>query len=136
MAIRGLQTVTIEFVGADLTGPGPQSGGFLRALDIRLVESQAEQGRAFTLHEGSRPVYALTAEETGQLLNLLEQMAVTAPWEALVGMDGTDYELILKGGMSSMVFCWWVEVPREWERVGAVFDYVMAVADRCRAAET
>ena len=47
--------------------------------------------------------------------------------------DGADYELALRGAMSSLTFRWWVEVPAEWQGVGAVFDYVMAVADGCRA---
>ncbi len=136
MPIRTLQTISIEFGGGGPVSPGSQPDRFPATRAIRLVESRTGQPYTFILYDGSRPEYTLAEEETERLLHLLGQIAVMAPWQPCVGFDGTDYELTLKSAMSSVTFCWWVEAPAGWETVGAVFDYVMAVADRRRAVVT
>jgi hypothetical protein len=97
-------------------------------MDIRLVQSQSGEQCEFTMSGGSVEAYTLTAEETEHLLRRLARMEVSAPWRPHQGFDGTDCVLTLHGAMSSMTFCWWAEVPPEWERVGEVFDYVMQLA--------
>lgn len=124
MAVRTSQVLTIEFLGGGSGLPEPLT------RTVRLVESKAGQTRTFTLHEERLPEHVLTAEETEKLLLLLQQMAVTAPWQPETGFDGTDYELALRGAMSSMTFRWWGRVPAEWQSVGKVFDYVMSIVDR------
>jgi hypothetical protein len=131
--IKQLFVVTIEFAGAALFGGSAQPGRRLMARNIRLVESRTESSLEYTLHDGDAPEYILSVEETAQLDHLLRQIEVKAPWQASAGLDGTDYELTLQKAMSSLTFRWWVEVPAEWKGVGAVFDHVLAVADRCHA---
>ena len=97
---------------------------------IRLAESKTESEHTFTLYDGTQPGYTLTADESGQLLRLLGQIVVKAPWDAKAGFDGTTYTLMLKGPMSEMRFNWWVQVPKGWESIKAVFDYVMALTER------
>ncbi|MFZ5918442.1 MAG: hypothetical protein ACOYZ7_16010 [Chloroflexota bacterium] len=135
MPIRQLFVVTIEFAGAAFFVGGAQPGREWRARDIRLIESGAGPSRRFTLHEGDGPAYLFSVQETAQLNHLLGQMGMKVPWLARAGMDGTDYELTLLAAMSCLTFRWWSEVPAEWQPVGAVFDYVVAVADGCRAGK-
>jgi hypothetical protein len=131
--IRQLFAVSIEFAGAAFFMGGAQPDRVLKTRDIRLVESCIESSRRFTLYDGDAPEYTLSIEETSQLDHLLGQIGVKVPWQASAGLDGTDYELTLQGAMSSLTFRWWVEVPAEWQEVGALFDYVLAVADDYRA---
>ena len=129
MPFRQLTVVTIEFAGAGPFAGGALPGGELATGNIRLVESRTGPSRTFILHDGTRPEYALSAAETAQLDHLLAQVAVKVPWEGRAGFDGADYELTLRGAMSSLTFRWWIEPPAEWQQVGAVVDFVLAVAD-------
>jgi len=125
-------TIAIEF-GLPEQGPAglPPAGRYDRLL--RLVESRTQAGRTFVLYDGGRRVYALTAEETEQLLHLLEHIVVKAPWEAVphVRLDGPVYALRLQGPLSEVTFNWGAQMPKEWESVGAVADYVLGLAERC-----
>ena len=135
MPFTRAQQVIIDFESAiPFVGRPAPDGPGLAAPAVRLVESQSDQGHSFALHDGERPEYTLTCEETEQLVALLGQIAVTVPWQSMAGFDGTDYALVLRGAMSSISFGWWVTVPTGWESVGAVFDYVMNVARRQREA--
>lgn len=129
MAISQSFVVTIEFAGAAPFMGHAQSGGMMSTRNIRLVEAHAGSSREFTLYDGDAPGYTLSVEETAQLEQLLGKIEMKAPWQAHAGFDGTNYELTLQGAMSSVTFRWWLEVPAEWEQVGAVFDYVLEVAD-------
>lgn len=135
MPFTSFQQVIIDFESATpfAERPAPDSSG-LPTHAVRLVESQSEQGRSFTLHDGGRPEYTLTSEETERLVALLGQIAVAVPWQSIAGFDGTDYTLVLRRAMSSITFGWWAMTPTGWESVGAVFDYVMDVAKRQREA--
>jgi hypothetical protein len=133
MPIRQLFVVTIEFAGAAPFVENPQPERGLGTRYLRLVEKYSEISRSFTLYGGNELEYKLSVEETEQLDQLLRQMDVKAPWQSYTGFDGTDYELTLLGAMSSVTFRWWVKAPAEWEQVGAVFDYVLAVAERCQS---
>ena len=134
MPVRTLETIAIEFADADNSPPEVQPKSIPVARSLRLVESQINQTGTFTLYDGAVTEYILSVEETEHLLELLGRTAVKVPWQPLVGRDGTDRELTLKGAMSSMTFRWWVEVPPGWESIGAVFDYVKAIDDRQRSA--
>ena len=129
MAISQTYVLTIEFAGAAIFGrpAGPEM--MLITRNIRLVESPPGPTRAFTLHEGDGPGYTLTGEQTAKLDRLLGEIEFKAPWQAQAGFDGTTYELVLQGAMSSVTFRWWIQAPPEWEQVGALFDYVLKVAD-------
>jgi hypothetical protein len=124
-------TIAIEF-GLPEQGPArlPPAG---RDRLLRLVESRTQAGRTFVLYDGSRRVYALTTEETEQLLHLLEHIVVKAPWEAVppVRLDGPVYALLLQGPLSEVTFHWGAQMPKEWESVSAVADYVLGLAERC-----
>lgn len=122
-------TIAIEFAAGPWARQS-EAPAFPGGL-IRLVESGTGAERAFAFVDGTRPVYTLTAGETGELLRLLGQMAVRAPWEAAAGFDGCTYTLVLTGPMSEITFSWWVEVPKGWESIGAVAGYVMDLAKRC-----
>ncbi len=121
-------TIVIEFAAPEWTR-GPERDT-LPGLLIRIVESEDDATRSFTLHHGSRFVYTLSGDETNEFLRLLREMVVKAPWDAAVGFDGCTYTLILKGPMSDITFSWWVEVPKGWESIGAVSAYVMRLAER------
>jgi len=121
-------TIVIEF-GGPAWAPRPERDAPFGA-PIRLVESEADAARAFTLYHGNRSVYTLTAGETDELLSLLGQMEVKAPWGAMIGFDGCTYTMKLIGPMSDVTFSWWMEVPKGWESVGAVADYVLSLVDR------
>jgi hypothetical protein len=136
MAISSFYYVTIEFAGAAPFAGNTQSGIRLSNRDIRLVESNADSSRSFILQDGDAPEYKLSDEETTKLDQLLGQLKVKAPWQASAGFDGANFELSLLGALSSMTFCWWMDVPAEWEGVGAVFDYVMALADGYHKGES
>ena len=97
---------------------------------ITLVETWIESQRSFALYEGQLPFYTLDDNETDALLHLLGQLTLRVPWDSAVGFDGFTHTLTLKRPMSHAEFQWWVEVPQGWESVGAVFDYVMALAKR------
>jgi hypothetical protein len=131
--IRQLFVVTIEFAGAAFFTGGAHSDRVLASRDIRVVESRTGSSRSFSLHEGDGLEYTLSVEEAAQLDHLLGQIGVKVPWQASAGLDGADYELTLQAAMSSVTFRWWIDVPAEWPGVGALFDYVLAVADGCRA---
>jgi hypothetical protein len=133
MAIRQRCSVTIAFAGAGAASAGAPAGGAGKTRDVRVVESRAEQPRRFSVHDGDAPAYALSAEESAQLHHLLGRIEGRVPWRERVGLDGVDCELTLRGTMSCLTFRWWMEVPAEWEHVGAVFDYVLRVADARRA---
>lgn len=132
MAIKQFFVVTIAFAEAAPFMGNAQSDRVLVTRNIRLVESNVETSPSFTLYDGDAPEYILSVDETEQLRQLLGQIEVKAAWQGYAGFDGTDYELNLLGAMSSVTFRWWVKAPAEWEQVGVVFDYVLAVADRCR----
>ena len=132
MAIRQFFVVTIEFAEAAPFMGNAESDRVLVTRNIRLVESHAETSPIFTLYDRDAPEYTLSVDETEQLRQLLGQIEVKTPWQGYAGFDGTDYELTLLGAMSSVTFRWWVKVPAEWEQVGVLFDYVLAVADRCQ----
>lgn len=121
-------TIVIEFD----TGGWNQSSDRLTlgGQPIHLVESRTGATRAFSLLRGTEPAYALTVDENSELLRLLGQIEVQAPWEARIGFDGCTYDLILKGPLTEVTFRWWLEVPQGWESVGAVADYVMSLAQR------
>jgi hypothetical protein len=119
----------IEFAGAEPITERRQFDELPGHL-VRLVQLPLGPARTFALTEGKKPIYTLNAGETEDLLRLLGQITVKAPWEAMVGCDGATCTLLLKGPMSEMTFNWWVQVPKGWESVGAVFDYVMKLARR------
>jgi hypothetical protein len=125
-------TIAIEFGLPEQSSAGLPPGSRYDRL-IRLVESPTKSGRTFILYDGSRHVYALTAEETEQLLHLLGQIVVKAPWEAVPAarLDGPVYTLLLKGPLSEVTFNWGSKMPKEWESVGAVVDYALCLAERC-----
>jgi hypothetical protein len=90
-------TVAIEFAGAEATAePGSRV--------IRLTESSAGNKRIFTLRDGRRPARVLSASEMEQLLRLLGQMAIGAPWQSLAGCDGRACALVLRGPASEARF--------------------------------
>ena len=117
-------TIAIEFAAEEWTRPPdppfPRPG-------IRLVESRTDSVQTFTLVHGMQTVRTLTVDETDELLRLLGQIVVRAPWEGLAGLDGCNYCLILKGRMSDVTFTWWADVPKGWESVGAVADHVIGL---------
>jgi hypothetical protein len=124
-------TIAIEFGLPKQSSAGlPPAGSYDRL--IRLVESPTKSGHTFILYDGSRRIYALTADETEQLLHLLGQIVLQAPWEAVpaVRFDGPVYTLLLKGPLSEAMFNWGWKMPKEWESVGAVVDYVLGLAER------
>lgn len=122
MAIINFTTVVIDFEGTT-PQPDKRPGTFIR---LAIPPKQ----HTFALYDGSRAVYQLTAAEMNQLLALLGQMQVTAPWKPTMGFDGRVCTLIIKDAQSEMNFSWWMSAPPEWERVGAVFAYVMGIAER------
>jgi hypothetical protein len=134
MAINQFFAVTIEFAEAAPYRGNAHSDRVLVTRHIRLVESHAETSPSFILYDGDAPEYILSVSETEQLHQLLGQIEVKAPWQGSAGFDGTDYELTLLGAMSSVTFRWWVKVPAEWQQVGVLFDYVLALADRPQSA--
>ena len=131
MPTRQFVIVTIEFAGAASFTENEKSDKTRVTREIRLVEVYAGISRSFTLYDGNAPAYILSDKETEQLDHLLGQIVVKAPWQEYTGFDGTDYELTLLGGMSSMTFRWWMKVPAEWEQVGDLFEYVLVLAKRC-----
>jgi len=132
MPTRQYFVVTIEFAGAAPFTGNAQSDKVKVTREIRLAEAYAGISRSFTLYDGNGPAYTLSDQETEKLDQLLGRIEVKAPWQDYAGFDGTDYELTLLGAMSSVTFRWWVKVPAEWEQVGDVFDYVLAVAESCQ----
>jgi hypothetical protein len=131
--ISQLFVVTIQFAGAAFFTGGAHPDRALASRNIRVIESGTGSSRSFTLHEGDEPEYTLSVKEAAQLDHLLGQIGVKVPWQASAGFDGADYELTLQGAKSSVTFRWWMEVPAKWQEVGALFDYVLQMADGCRA---
>ena len=132
MAVSQYFAVTIEFASAAPFLGGAQLDRVGVTREIRLVENRTKISRNFTLYDGDMPEYTLSLIETRRLDQLLGELIVKTPWQGSAGFDGVDCELTLLGAMSSVTFRWWVKAPEEWEQVGAVFDYVLAVADHCR----
>jgi hypothetical protein len=99
-------------------------------LMVCLLESRQDSLPQFALYDGENPLCTLTADETDTLLRLLSQMMVRVPWDAVVGRDGATFTLRLEGPMSHAEFSWWETVPKGWENIGAVFDYLMLLAKR------
>jgi len=141
MAIVSFYIVTIEFAGV-VNLSEPHRYRLPVNCDIRLVESLTPSQRQFTVHGHGRPANIplehprktwtepLTAEENDHLINLLEQMRVAYALPEGVGMDGSWNTLTIMSGKHNMSFQWWAYVPEGWESVSAVFDYVLALAER------
>jgi hypothetical protein len=123
MAILTLTTVIIDFAGAN-PPPAEQPVGTL----YRLVETRESQARSFALFKNNQRIRQLTPDEIDRLDHLLSHLAIRAPWQALMGLDGSTHTLQLNGLMSGVTFHWWVEAPKGWEGVGKVFDYVLSLA--------
>jgi hypothetical protein len=129
MAVMLFYSVIIEFAAPEWSRQHLQTEETFGCV-IRLVETQAGSRHSFALYEGQEPVYTLDDDETGSLLRLLGQISLRTPWDAVIGRDGATCTLRLVGPMSHAEFSWWVEVPKEWESIGAVFDYIMSLAKR------
>jgi hypothetical protein len=129
MAIMYFYSVNIEFATSPWGRQRSQGGG-PHDCTVRLVESRRGPAPQFTLYDGERPLSALAATETNEMLRLLSQVTMQAPWDARVGRDGATFTLRLEGPMSYAEFNWWLEVPKGWESIGAVFDYAMSLAKR------
>jgi hypothetical protein len=68
----------------------------------------------------------LQPEEEAQLDALLAGLEIRAAMPRM-GCDGAWFILEILGGLTLR---WWVEPPPEWQSAGALFDYVMEVAER------
>jgi hypothetical protein len=99
-------------------------------VNIRVFESIENLQKTFTLTAEGRPDYTLSNEESACLLELVSQISASAPWKGQMGFDGMVSTLSLQGLMSQMTYSWWGDVPVEWQSVGAVFNYVMAIYGR------
>ena len=92
------------------------------------VVVKERQPSCFTVEIEDRPPYSLTQEEGDGLSRLLSQVEAVIPWQGEVGKDGMVSELTIQGGMSYIKFSWWGKPPAEWKSVGAIFYYVMDIA--------
>ena len=126
MPFMSQYTVTIYFSNPFQPSQSPPPAQGLGQV-IQVVESTENQQRVLTLKMPGQPDYILTPEENDRLLELCSKIMVSAPWQAQMGFDGATSTLTLKGAMSEMTFSWWGDVPKEWQSVGAVFDYVMGI---------
>jgi hypothetical protein len=128
MPFMSLRFVVIELFNSSYTFHDsrwqPQDG-----LTAQVVVKEKQPGR-FTVEIQDLPPYLFSREEADSLWQLLNQVEIVTPWQGEVGKDGMVSELIIQGGMSHIRFSWWGNVPAEWQSIGAVFDYVMAIAQK------
>jgi len=128
MPIMTLRSVVIELFNSSYTFHDsrrqPQDG-----LTSQVVVKE-DQSRRFTLEIRDRPPYVFTREEADSLWRLLNQVEIANLWQGEFGLDGIVSELVIQGGVSHIRFSWWGDVPAEWQSIGAVFDYVMAIAQK------
>ena len=128
MPFMSLRSVVIELINSSYTFHDsrrqPQDG-----LTTQVVVKEKQSSR-FTVEIKDLPPYLSSREEADSLWQLLNQVEIVTPWQGEVGKDGMVSELIIQGGMSYMKFSWWGKAPAEWKSIEAVFDYVMAIAER------
>ena len=84
----------------------------------------------FELREASSPTYRLSAAENNTLLQCMGFVTFSALCPPLIGRDGTACELLIRQHGWDISFRWHLQLPEQWESVGALFDYAAAVHTR------
>ncbi|HTF24484.1 MAG TPA: hypothetical protein VK937_11295 [Candidatus Limnocylindria bacterium] len=57
-------------------------------------------------------------EEVEEILDTLKSQIPSAVPEAISGLDGTTYELLIERGSNMVQFTWWCGPPRVWKALG------------------
>jgi len=57
-------------------------------------------------------------EEVEEILDTLKSQIPSAIPEAISGLDGTTYELLIERGFNKVQFTWWCEPPGVWKALG------------------
>jgi hypothetical protein len=148
MAITSFYTVTIKLAHAGASSAYAEGNldlpkeNLFENSRIHIIETGTASQRQFILHGRGQPAYGLPphstnewteplqTEESDHLYQLLSQLMVPFPPLGPVGFDGSWSTLNILSGSNDMHFRWWVDVPKGWESVGAVFDYAMELAKR------
>ena len=67
--------------------------------------------------------------EVREILDILQHQVVSVDPEAIVGLDGTTYELLIERGFSKVQFTWWCEPPAVWKALGKLSKRLLGIAD-------
>ncbi len=117
-------TVIIELAG----GREPDTSHHVGRIVSVIAGDQGGQA-PYGLYEGQQRLRQLSPEETAELLRLLSDVRVCAPWNVEHGFDGHGDGLIVRDRAYGFIIHWWVAPPPGWETAGAVFDYVVRLAN-------
>lgn len=71
----------------------------------------------------------LSAPEEATLHYLLARTALPLVPEFAAGLDGTTWRLSISHGYNTVEAEWWSDLPRAWERLRPVADFLTALAE-------
>jgi hypothetical protein len=78
----------------------------------------------------------LSSSEAWEITYLLQHEVVSIAPEAIDGLDGTSYELLIGAGLNRVQFSWWEEAPSGWEPLRDLSKMLLHMGDAARMAET
>jgi hypothetical protein len=74
--------------------------------------------------------------EAWEITYLLQHEVVSIAPEAIVGFDGTGYELLIGDGLNRVQFSWWEEAPSGWKPLRDLSKMLLRMGDAPRMAAT
>lgn len=77
----------------------------------------------------------LSSSEVWELNYLLHREIVSIAPEAIMGVDGTIYELLIEGGLNRVQFRWWAQVPSGWKPLRDLSEMLLRMGDAARMIE-
>jgi hypothetical protein len=78
----------------------------------------------------------LSSSEAREINYLLQHEVVSIAPEAIDGLDGTSYVLLIGAGLNRVQFSWWEEAPSGWEPLRDLSKMLLHMGDAARIAET
>ena len=96
---------------------GIRSGVFGDDLDLKEIT------KSIGWQQDIRPV------EAREILDTLESQVPSAVPEAIFGLDGTTYELLIERGFNRIQFTWWCEPPAVWKALGELSERLLNMAN-------
>lgn len=73
--------------------------------------------------------------EVAKVKAILERQIFTIVPETVIGLDGTNYELVIERGFNKIQFNWWSNLPATWQALGSVCETLLKSADATSMVE-
>ena len=123
MAVLTFCSIIIDLVG-DPHFPILRETHSPEYIRLHFVNLGSAAKPAFELRQGEQPAYRLSPEENTKLLQLMQDMTVSAPQTPMLPLDGMATELSIRQHGCDLSFRWHSKLAAEWDSLGELVAFV------------